>query len=111
MSIDYQSVITQLTVFFKGLFIAQLPIVEQTAATYLANTEARLLALSKNALSGDLTKDEVLAALKAEPAIALSEMNSFEVAGLSIAQDAINNVQTVLSNIFTSAVVVTPTQK
>lgn len=110
MTINYQAILAQVEGLFQGLFITNLPLLETTAKGYLTKTEARLSTLASNALSGSLTKDDITFALGAEPGILMSELDSFAEAGLSIAQDAINQVQNLAVDIFKqAAIAVIPT--
>lgn len=104
MTINYQSILAQIKGLLQGLFITNVPLVEQTALAYLTSTETRLATLAAAALTGDLSKEDVSMALKAEEDIFLSELNSFEEMGLSLAQGAINSVQGVITGILSGPI-------
>jgi hypothetical protein len=99
MNINYKLIIAQLTAFLQGLFIKDLPLVEETGLAYLDATEKRLETLAANAAKGDLSKDEVIQALKDEKDIFISELKSFEIEGECLAQDAINNAEQIFTDI------------
>lgn len=88
---DYTAIINQLKAFLQGLLITDLPLVENTGLSYLSATEQRLSELAANVSTGQLTTDDIKTALADEKDIFLSELKSFEVIGLSLTQDAINN--------------------
>lgn len=104
MNIDYKLIIVQLTAFLQGLFIKDLPLVEETGLSYLSETEKRLETLASNAAKGDLSKDEVVKALKDEKDIFISELKSFEIEGECLAQDAITNAEQIFMDILSGVV-------
>jgi hypothetical protein len=98
MNIDYKAIVAQITVLLQGIFIKHLPLAETVLIAYVKATEKRLEILAANALNG-LSKDEVLQALSDEKDIFISELKSFQIAGESLAQDAINNAESIFQDI------------
>jgi len=102
--INAQLIIAQLQAFLQGILVTKLPLGTETGLGYLNDAKTRLTAVANNAATGDLDLDDVKQALLDEKDIFITEVKSFEVLGLSIGQETVNNISGVLNGIFESGI-------
>lgn len=96
---NYQSIILQLTSFLQGFLIKYIPLTASTGLSYLSATKERLKQLAENYATGNISQGELTQALIDEKDIFLSEVSSFEIIGLELSQEIINNAEAVFLKI------------
>lgn len=93
---EIKPLIDKMKIGFQVAYTTNYPQIAAAGLSYVTNAEDRLTTLATARMNGDLTADEVMDKLSEEKGIFMSELESFEVIGASIAQEIINNAQQII---------------
>jgi hypothetical protein len=103
MTINIELLLTQVKGILQGVAVSAIADLQTIGLDYFNSTQGRLTELVNGLENGEIESQEAKDRLESEADIFITELLSLEQAGLSLAQQTINNVQTLVANLFVNS--------
>lgn len=87
LQINIEEILQDIKNTLESLYNEKYPEIKEVTETYLQASKERLLSLSNDYLSGQLTSEFFLARIEDEKAILESQLLSYKVMGISLAKE------------------------